>query len=199
METIAVHSQTSIDMAATISLGVLAIALQRKYEVMGKLGYIEPINLYLVIVASSGERKSAVMRDMTSVISRYKREFNEDHAQELRDNRSARKNLEKKIKRLEHRLEKKDDFEMEAELWEAEMQLEELPEMKAMRFYADDCTPETLTSLLLDYNGVFSVLSTEGGIFDILSGRYSKKPKPRYMAQRALWRRHCGRTQGQRL
>lgn len=176
VEAIAVHSQTSTDMAATISLGVLAIALQRKYEVMGKLGYIEPMNLYLVIVAAPGERKSAVMRDITSVISRYEQDFNQQHEQELRDNFIARKNLEKKIKRLEHRLEKKDDFEMEAELRDAEAQLAELPVLKSMRYYADDCTPEALTSLLADYDGIFSVLSTEGGIFDILSGRYSKKP-----------------------
>jgi hypothetical protein len=176
VEAIAVHSQTSIDMAASISLGVLAIALQRKFEIMGKSGYGEPLNLYLVIIASPGERKSAVMRDMTSVISRFEQEKAEAQKQAIKDNHSARASLQRKIKRLEHRLEKSEDIELEGELRDAEAQLEDLPELKPTRYYADDCTPEALTSLLADYKGVFSVLSTEGGIFDILSGRYSKKP-----------------------
>lgn len=37
-------------------------------------------------------------------------------------------------------------------------------------------SPEALTTLLAQNNGAFSVISAEGGIFDILGGRYSKNP-----------------------
>ena len=54
-------------------------------------------------------------------------------------------------------------------------QLEETPELKPVRFFADDCSSEAPTSLMAVKNGVFSVISTEGGIFDIMVGRYSNK------------------------
>ncbi len=41
---------------------------------------------------------------------------------------------------------------------------------------ADDITPEALASLLVDQGGRMSVISAEGGIFDIIAGRYSGTP-----------------------
>lgn len=44
---------------------------------------------------------------------------------------------------------------------------------KPLRLIADDTTPEAMTSLLASNNGVLSIITTEGGIFDTLAGRYS--------------------------
>ena len=44
---------------------------------------------------------------------------------------------------------------------------------KPLRLIADDTTPEAMTSLLANNNGVLSIITTEGGIFDTLAGRYS--------------------------
>lgn len=41
---------------------------------------------------------------------------------------------------------------------------------------ADDSTPETVTSLMAEQGGRLSVMSAEGGIFDIIAGRYSGAP-----------------------
>ena len=46
-------------------------------------------------------------------------------------------------------------------------------EQQFLRLMADDASPEALTSLLAENNGKMSVVSAEGGIFDILAGRYS--------------------------
>ena len=44
-----------------------------------------------------------------------------------------------------------------------------------MQLYADDVTPEKLTSVLAEHDGIASVISAEGGIFDQLAGgMYSK-------------------------
>jgi hypothetical protein len=40
----------------------------------------------------------------------------------------------------------------------------------------DDVTAEALTSFLAEQGGRAAVISTEGGIFDIIAGRYSKSP-----------------------
>jgi len=64
-------------------------------------------------------------------------------------------------------LRKSENEEAEAELFYLEGELDDLEEIKDVRFFADDCSSEALTSLLANNGGVFSVISTEGGIFDI--------------------------------
>lgn len=43
------------------------------------------------------------------------------------------------------------------------------------RYIADDCTSEALISIMAKNNGIISVISAEGGCFDILMGRYADK------------------------
>lgn len=184
---VAEHSQTSPDMAAVIGIGVLAVCLQGKYQVQGMPGYCEPLSLYTVVIASPGERKSSVMKDMTKYLYDYEHDYNESRADEIRANKRQREDLERKIAGLQKKLEGKNNPQMENELHTLEAQMEELPEMKAARFFADDCSSEALTSLIANNNGIFSVISTEGGIFDIMAGRYSSK------ANIDVWLKgHCG-------
>lgn len=66
-------------------------------------------------------------------------------------------------------------------------QLDELPTLKKKRFIADDCSSEALTSLMAANDGRMAVVSTEGGIFDTLAGRYNNK------ANLDIWLKgHCG-------
>ena len=184
---VAEHSQTAPDMAAVISLGVLATCLQGKYKIEGTPGYFEPLSLYTVVIAAPGERKSSVMRDMTTFLYEYEQEYNKAHNMEIRENHLQRESLERQISGLQKKLERKESREMELELRQLQEQLEETPELKPIRFFADDCSSEALTSLLASNNGVFSVISTEGGIFDIMAGRYSNK------SNIDVWLKgHCG-------
>lgn len=184
---VAEHSQTAPDMAAVISLGVLATCLQGKYKIEGTPGYCEPLSLYTVVIAAPGERKSSVMRDMTMFLYEFEREYNKAHSSEIRENRSKRESLERRISGLQKKLERKEDKEMELELRQLQEQLEETPVANPARFFADDCSSEALTSLMASNNGVFSVISTEGGVFDIMAGRYSNKTNI------DIWLKgHCG-------
>ncbi len=172
---VAEHSQTSPDMAAVIGLGVLAVCLQGKYLVQGVPGYTEPLSLYTVVIAAPGERKSSVMKDMTRFLSEYEKDFNERRAGDIKANKQEREAIERKIAGIKKKLENKTSEELELQLRDYEAQLEQLPEMKPARFFADDCSSEALTSLIANNHGIFSVISTEGGIFDIMAGRYSGK------------------------
>ena len=184
---VAENSQTSPDMAAVISLGVLASCLQGKFVVEGRPGYCEPLNLYTVVVAAPGERKSSVMKSMTKYLYEYEQAFNEGRKAELRRNRQERESLERQIAGIKKKLETKPDTSMELELQQLEAELEEMEELKPVRFFADDCSSEALTSLIANNNGILSVISTEGGIFDIMAGRYSGKPNI------DVWLKgHCG-------
>ena len=186
---VADHSQTAPDMAAVISLGVLAICLQGKYKVEGTPGYYEPLSLYTVVIAAPGERKSSVMRDMTKYLYEHEQEYNQARSSEIRENRQQRESLERQIAGIQKKLERAENRELELELRHLQGQLEDMPELKPVRFFADDCSSEALTSLMAANGGVFSVISTEGGIFDIMAGRYSNK------ANIDIWLKgHCGDT-----
>ena len=174
-EAVALQSQTSPDMAAVIGLGVLAVCLQGKFKVEGMPGYYEPLSLYTVVIAAPGERKSGVMRAMTGSLYEYEQKFNDARAEEVRKNQRKRESIERQINGLKKKLESKSTREAEMELQQLEMQLDDMPEMKPVRFFADDCTGEALTSLISENGGILSVISTEGGIFDIMAGRYCAK------------------------
>lgn len=47
---------------------------------------------------------------------------------------------------------------------------------KDRHFIFDDCTSEAMTEKMEQNGGIGAVISAEGGIFDILAGRYSQKP-----------------------
>ena len=181
------NSQTASGMAAVIGLGVLATALQGKLRVQGMPGYYEPLNLYTLVIAAPGERKSGVIRDMTGVLYDYEMQYNADHAGEIRTNARKRETLQRQISGLKKKLEAKENREMELELQQLEDELESVPVEQSRRFFADDCSSEALTNLLANNGGTLSVISSEGGIFDILAGRYSSS------ANLDTWlKAHCG-------
>ncbi len=187
---VAEHSQTSPDMAAVIGLGVLSVCLQGKYQVQGIPGYTEPLSLYVVVTAAPGERKSSVMKDMTKYISEYEADYNKQQETRIRENNQQREAIERKINGIKKKLENKNSEELELQLRDYEAQLEQLPELQPARFFADDCTSEALTSLIADNHGIFSVISTEGGIFDIIAGLYSGKGNTSNID---VWLKgHCG-------
>ena len=174
-EAVAQHSQTAVDMAGVIALGVLAVCFQGKYLVQGTPGYFEPLNLYIMLIAPPGERKSSVMREMTQCLYDYEQGLNQRLLPGIRQNQFQRASLQRKIEGLESKLKHKPYREEELELQSLQEELENLPEQKPVRFFADDCTSEALTNLLSGNHGIFSVISTEGGIFDVMAGRYSNR------------------------
>lgn len=172
---VAEHSQTSPDMAAVIGLGTLAVCLQSKYRVEGSPGYYEPLSLYTVVIAPPGERKSSVMNDMTRALHDYADEYNRARSADIKANRRERESLQRQINAQQKKAEQSGRWEDEVQLNVLNDQLEALPELKPARFFADDCSSEALTSLMAENGGVIAVISTEGGVFDMMNGRYSNK------------------------
>jgi hypothetical protein len=57
----------------------------------------------------------------------------------------------------------------------AEMHVPAMP-----RYMADDSTPECLSKLLHEQDGRLAVMSPEGGVFDLMAGRYSQNGSPNF-------------------
>lgn len=169
---VAETTQTPVDMAATAALAVLALCQQGKYQIKGKEDWIEPLNLFAVIVAEPSERKSAVISHMTGAVHRFEAEYNKQHSGAVERSRMEKRILEKQQRNLEEMV-IKGKAQME-DLQDVAMQLANFREIMPMRLYVDDVTTEKLTSVLAENNGTAAVVSAEGGIFDMLAGIYTK-------------------------
>ena len=165
---VAENTQTPVDMAASCLLAVLSCALQGKFAVEPNKGYCEPLNLYILLIANSGERKSAVVHRMTEPVFRYEKKENERRGQSI-----AQEDAElERLKSQAATLKQKGDHGEAAALMEQYHQLER-NRTKELRMIADDVTPEAMTSMLAENSGILTIISTEGGLFDTLAGRYS--------------------------
>ena len=71
VKALAENTQTSIDMAAVVALGILAVCAGQYYRIEGNANYYEPLNLYVLLVAEPGERKSSIMQNMTRFLFEY--------------------------------------------------------------------------------------------------------------------------------
>ena len=169
---VAETTQTPVDMAATAALAVLALCQQGKYRIKGKDDWIEPLNLFTVIVAEPSERKSAVISHMAGAVHRFEAVYNQQHAAAIERSRVEKRILEKQQRNLEEMV-LKGKAQIE-DLQDVSMQLANFREVMPMRLYVDDVTTEKLTSVLSENGGTAAILSAEGGIFDMLSGIYIK-------------------------
>lgn len=172
VQAVAESTQTPVDMSASAALAVLALCQQGKYRIAGKEDWREPLNLFVVIVAEPSERKSAVINFMTRPVNLYEAEYNQQHAGALERSRMEKRILEKQQRALEDQV-LKGKAHME-DLQDIAMQVASFKELSPLRLYVDDVTTEKLTSILSDNGGTAAVVSAEGGIFDMLSGIYTK-------------------------
>ncbi len=178
-EAVGQSTQTPVDMAAVACLTVASACMRNLYKVEGKPDWHEPTNLYSVIIAEPSERKSAVISLATKPVDEYIAEYNSLHKVEFEMSRASKQRLENKKNSLISQGRKKGEDTVAEDFNDALRsvveQIVSFEEVKPMKIYVDDTTPEKLTETLADNNNAISVISSEGGIFDVLSGTYSNK------------------------
>jgi len=150
----------------------LATCVQGKYKIQGKPDWIEPLNLYSMIVANPAERKSPVMSLLTKCVREYECGANEALAPEISRSQTEYKLLQKELDRLLDGVSR--GKETREALLSKQDELSGFQLVKPLRILADDTTPEALISLMADNGGRMSVVSDEGGIFEIINGRYNQ-------------------------
>jgi hypothetical protein len=81
--------------------------------------------------------------------------------------------MEMRIERLRKKAASASDSQaLMHEVLQFEKELPEVPPVP--RLFSEDITPERLASLMQEQGGKMAVFSDEGGVFDMLAGRYSK-------------------------
>lgn len=175
VEALSVSTQTDPAMGATLGLGVLATAFQRRFNLQVTPDWAEPLSLFLACIAQPGERKSAVMSAMLSPVFAYEGERREREAVKIAQNQTERELLERRLQSAKISAAKKassyEQFKHEALDLTAE--LSEFKTRYPYRAVCDDATPERLVAMMDEQGGAITMASAEGGLFDIISsGRY---------------------------
>ena len=165
-------TQTSVDMAAVEALGVVSLCSQGKYFIRGNADWAEPLNIYTVVILPPAERKSSVLSMMIRPVEEYEKEENSRRNAGIIESQMVLSRLEKEKRSLVERASKGKATEEEVRAKATEIAKYE--PVKPLRLFVDDVTSEKLTSVLAENKGRAAVVSAEGGIFDIISGLYSR-------------------------
>lgn len=171
---VAESTQTPIDMAGVASLALMSIAMQPRYKIIGKSDWEEQLSLYCMIVAEPSDRKSAVFNQIIKVIQSFEADYNERHSIDVLKSQEEHSSLEKRYKKATKDYENgkitKDEYD------EAFSKYSSHKVINPISLTLDDVTSESLTNEIESQDGCIALVSSEGGIFDILSGSYTNFP-----------------------
>ncbi|MDP9459169.1 MAG: YfjI family protein [Actinomycetota bacterium] len=179
VEGVAEFTQTDAGMAGTISLGVLAAVAGGHAEVQVRPGWREPVNVFTVVAAPPGQRKSPVFATFTAplrdgekeLVDKSKAQISEAQVMKLVAEMAAQVAQREASTAPDNKRDEKTSNAISARDMADSIEVPVVP-----RLLADDVTPEALGSLLADQGGHLAVISAEGGVFDVLAGRYSALP-----------------------
>lgn len=145
---------------------------ENKYFIRGNADWAEPLNTYTVVILPPAERKSSVLSMMIRPVEVFEKLENERRSPEIVKSQMELSKLEKEKRSLVERASK--GKATEEDIKNKAKEIAEYEPVKPLRLFVDDVTSEKLTSVLAENKGRAAVVSAEGGIFDIISGLYSR-------------------------
>jgi hypothetical protein len=159
--------QAEPDLPGVLGLIALSVACASRREVLVRGTWREPLNIYCAVALPPSSGKSPAFKHMMAPIRSYEKAEMEAAAGQVEHVAQTRRMIEKAMKRAEDK----------GDAQEARIQLDKLlatPEAHPFRLVLDDATPEALIQKLYEHNQRLSILSTEGGPFEMMGGRYSE-------------------------
>jgi replicative DNA helicase len=153
------------------------LALAKVVEVEPWPGWREPANLFTAVVMPPGSRKSIVFKHVTRPVCDFEEKTTLDKAPEIAEQQTKFKIHEQRVNKLQQEAAKAkgDDFDgCLADAMKAAQDLASIKVPAALKLLADDATPEALATLLVNQGGRMALMSPEGDVFDMMSGRYSQ-------------------------
>lgn len=168
-------TETPPELAASMVLVTCSVASARILRVTINGDYSEPTNLWMVTALPSGNRKSAVQSATAAPLIQWEHDQEAKLSPEIGRISSMCKTLEARANELRKGSAKERDTNKSKDLAEQAAELEaEMPCIPTVpQLWTSDATPERLGTLLADNDEKMAWLSFEGGIFELLQGRYS--------------------------
>lgn len=167
-------TETPIELAAMMTLAVVATAVQNRYLIQIKEDYNEPLNIWPLVILPPASRKSRVYGEVTLPLKRWEQEHKLEMEPLIQAATSKRKTIEARLKELRSQAAKATDDKFQALQTQIEYIENNLPEIPIFpQIWASDVTPEQLGNIMAANGEAMALMSDEGGIFDILAGLYS--------------------------
>ncbi|MFF3491158.1 DUF3987 domain-containing protein [Streptomyces sp. NPDC002795] len=179
VDAVAEETQTPADLAGTLALAVLATAAGGRVIVQLRGRWREPTNLFTVVALPPGNRKSAVFSALTAPLRSAEKLLVSSASGRIAEAEVTAKMAREAADKAATQAAKAEGMERDgltAEAIALAQAADSLEVPNEPRLLADDSTPETVTTLMSEQGGRLSVMSAEGGIFDIIAGRYSGTP-----------------------
>lgn len=174
IEAVTESLQVPVDMVACDVLGVISLCVQGKFQIEVKEDWTEPLNLYLATIMRPSERKSPTLKYVTQPVFDYVKSENERRKPAIEQYEFEKRLLKDKLEKKQRDfVNGKKDVSKE-DVIACQTELTELEETKPLQLILDDVTPEALTKAMKDNDERMGIISAEGGIFSIMSGRYTK-------------------------
>ena len=175
IEAVSAATETPRELAAMAAVGVLGTVCQKRFCVSPHDGYVEPLNIWMIAALESGNRKSAVFSMMTKPLLDWEREQAEKLQGDIKEAKSKQKTYGKRIDHLRNKAARAKDnviyADFEKKVNDAESQAPSVP--SPPQLWTQDITPEQLAVTMAANDERMAVLSAEGGIFEIIGGRYN--------------------------
>lgn len=190
VKALAVQSQVPLEFPALLSLAVVAIPAARMYQIQARPGWVEPLNLYVMTILESGNRKSGTEREMLAPIYDFEKKLIEEvkpawemAKHELDCKKAALDDLKKVYVRArngkanavknEAACSSKTPAQIKDEIDGLAGEIANMPEKQLPTILADDITMEKMVVLLAENQGNLAIFSAEATLFGIAAGRYS--------------------------
>lgn len=165
VEGIADNLQVPVDLTAMLTIGALAAAATGRAQVRLGHGWLEPLNLYLVVAMRSGAGKSPAEKACTGWLRRWERQRMEQARPAHDDAVILARAAEKRLRKAQEGalVDDSDLLDLSRKAAQARDAVPALP-----RLIIDDARPEITTMLLAEHGERLAVLSTEADLFDML-------------------------------
>ena len=174
----AAETETAPELAALDVLSAQAVACARRFQVEQRPGFLQPINLWLLSLLASGERKSRVFTLATAPLAAWEARKAEELGPRIASEGSAQRQLKGRLAKAEKvAADAKDPDARKAAAVEADDLAQQLAVFKVTRapvLFVSEATPERMEELLEEQDGRAALLADEGGMLGLLGGRYSK-------------------------
>jgi hypothetical protein len=177
VRTVAEATQTDPAMAGTCVLSVLSACTGGHAVIEIRGGWIEPLHTYHATIAASGERKSAVQKLLVTPVLDVEQDLvvkGVAERLEAETRKHVADSAAEKAKRAAANAANTDNWDSAmADAIGAAQIAASIDIPVPPRLVVDDITPEAAGTMLAEQGGRMAVISAEGGIFDIIAGRYS--------------------------
>ena len=187
---LATFTEVPVDLPAMFALGACSAAIAGRVDLEMRAGYVEPLNLFVVVGARTGERKSPIHAACFGALMEVERFKAEAAAPLVATIKARRDALQKSMlrKQTEYANLKREDVALEhannsikpggvmleREIADLAVQIEKLKVPPTPKLLVADVTVEKLASLLGEQNGRLCVASDEGTVLSNIAGRYAK-------------------------